>query len=141
MNNGKLFDLPPKCPGMLSTKLTSLFGWRHTYRVHHRQKGINHFSQHNLHKTYSLNITPKKQHNTSSSNPSLPETSSMVNSKLSGKSTSSNGLEIPQIQLSLSPDESFFVFVFVSFISCLLIAKDHKQSFHNSVVRAVDFML
>lgn len=80
MNNGKMFDMPPKCPGMLSTKLTGLFGWRHTYRVHHRQKGINHFAQHNLHKSYSLNLPPKKHHETSASNPSLPEAASMVNS-------------------------------------------------------------
>jgi hypothetical protein len=79
MNNGKMFDLPPKCPGMLTTKLTGLFGWRHTYRVHHRQKGINHFNQNNLQKTYSLNLPSKKLHEASASNPSLPEASSTVN--------------------------------------------------------------
>ena len=79
MNNGKMFDLPPKCPGMLSTKLTGLFGWRHTYRVHHRQKGISHFNQQNLHKTYSLNLPPKKLNEKSASNPSLPEATSTVN--------------------------------------------------------------
>jgi hypothetical protein len=80
MNNGKLFDLPPKCPGMLTSKLTGIFGWRHTYRVHHRQKGINHnhfntSSNPNLHKTYSLNLPPKKYNDNelTASNPSLPE--------------------------------------------------------------------
>lgn len=79
MNNGKMFDLPPKCPGMLTSKLTGLFGWRHTYRVHHRQKGLNHLhsnSSNNLHKTYSLNLPPKKSHELTASNPSLPEASS-----------------------------------------------------------------
>lgn len=76
--NGKLFDVPPKCPGLLSTKLTALFGWRHTYRVHHRQKGISHHNQPNLHKTYSLNLQPKKTIEISASNPSLPEASSVV---------------------------------------------------------------
>lgn len=75
MNNGKFFDLPPKCPGMLTSKLTGLFGWRHTYRVHHRQKGLNHFNN-NLQKTYSLNLPPKKYHETTESNPSLQESSS-----------------------------------------------------------------
>lgn len=89
MNNGKLFDHRVKCPGMLASKLTGLFGWRHTYRVHDRQKGINHYhNSHNLHKTYSLNLPPKRFHETTSSNPSLPEasqsSSSSVNTVMSG---------------------------------------------------------
>lgn len=74
MNNGKLFDHRTKCPGMLASKLSGIFGWRHTYRVHDRQKGINHFhNNQNLHKTYSLNLPPKRLNETTSSNPSLPE--------------------------------------------------------------------
>jgi hypothetical protein len=88
MNNGKLFDHRVKCPGMLTSKLTGLFGWRHTYRVHDRQKGINHYhNSQNLHKTYSLNLPPKRFHETTSSNPSLPEassSSSSVNTVMSG---------------------------------------------------------
>lgn len=82
MNNGKLFDHHRvKCPGILTSKLTGLFGWRHTYRVHDRQKGINHFHNNNLHKTYSLNLPPKRYHETiSSSNPSLPEAASQSSS-------------------------------------------------------------
>lgn len=84
MNNGKMFDYPPKCPGLLTSKLSGLFGWRHTYRVHHRQKGLdhNHFhsSSQNLHKTYSLNLPPKKHHEITASNPSLPEASSSSSS-------------------------------------------------------------
>ena len=79
-----MFDYPPKCPGMLTSKLSSIFGWRHTYRVHHRQKGLNHYynnNNNNLHKTYSLNLPPKKIHETSASNPSLPEASSSSSSK------------------------------------------------------------
>lgn len=49
----KMFDVPPKCPA-LADKLTGLFSWRHTYRVHHRQKGIPHTSY--LHKSYSLTL-------------------------------------------------------------------------------------
>jgi hypothetical protein len=56
-NKEKMFDLPPKCPA-LADKLTGLFGWRHTYKVHQRQKGIAHFN-YNLQKTYSLNLPPK----------------------------------------------------------------------------------
>lgn len=50
-----MFDVPPKCPA-LADKLTGLFGWRHTYRVHHKHKGLRHTA---LHKTYSLNL-PRK---------------------------------------------------------------------------------
>lgn len=79
MNNGKMFDMPPKCPGMLTSKLTGLFGWRQTYRVHHRQKGLDHYTQHNLHKTYSLNLPIRKNDRTSASNPSLSAASTTVN--------------------------------------------------------------
>lgn len=79
MNNGKMFDMPPKCPGMLTSKLTGLFGWRQTYRVHHRQKGLDHYTQHNLHKTYSLNLPLRKNDRTSASNPSLSAASTTVN--------------------------------------------------------------
>lgn len=83
MNNGKLFDHRVKCPGMLTSKLTGLFGWRHTYRVHDRQKGINHYhNSQNLHKTYSLNLPPKRFDETSSSNPSLPEASQSSSSSV-----------------------------------------------------------
>lgn len=37
----RMFDVPPKCPTLTDT-LTGLFGWRHTYRVHHKHKGISH---------------------------------------------------------------------------------------------------
>lgn len=70
LSNGKLFVTPPKCPALFANKLTGLFGWRHTYRVHHHQKSISHYNQ-NLHKTYSLNLPPKKEHETSASNSSL----------------------------------------------------------------------
>lgn len=51
-----MFDIPPKCPA-LADKITGIFGWRHTYRVHHKQKGIPHTSY--LHKSYSLTL-PRK---------------------------------------------------------------------------------
>lgn len=51
-----MFDIPPKCPA-IADKITGIFGWRHTYRVHHRHKDIKHHSY--LHKTYSLNL-PRK---------------------------------------------------------------------------------
>ena len=51
-----MFDIPPKCPA-LADKITGLFGWRHTYRVHHKQKGIPHTSF--LNKSYSLTL-PRK---------------------------------------------------------------------------------
>ena len=84
MNNGKLFDNHHrvKCPGMLTSKLTGLFGWRHTYRVHDRQKGLNHFHNNNLQKTYSLNLSPKRYSETTSSNPSLLESSSSSSSAI-----------------------------------------------------------
>uniref|UniRef100_A0A182IRN4 PDZ domain-containing protein n=1 Tax=Anopheles atroparvus TaxID=41427 RepID=A0A182IRN4_ANOAO len=49
-----MFELPPKCPA-LADKITGIFGWRHTYQVHQRQKGIAHGNQY-LHKSYSLNL-------------------------------------------------------------------------------------
>ncbi|XP_001845381.2 partitioning defective 3 homolog isoform X1 [Culex quinquefasciatus] len=52
-----VFELPPKCPA-LADKITGIFGWRHTYRVSQKQKGIPHCNQY-LHKTYSLNL-PRK---------------------------------------------------------------------------------
>ncbi|XP_058445120.1 partitioning defective 3 homolog isoform X2 [Malaya genurostris] len=52
-----VFELPPKCPA-LADKITGIFGWRHTYRVSQKQKGIPHCQQY-LHKTYSLNL-PRK---------------------------------------------------------------------------------
>lgn len=123
MNNGKMFDLPPKCPGMLTTKLTGLFGWRHTYRVSHRQKGIDHHSQQNLHKTYSLNLSPKKLHETSASNPSLLEATSTVKLLL-------RALEIPQVYLCLSPDES-------SVCGLCVAAEYHKKAFTIFVLASV----
>lgn len=81
MSNNKKFDLPPKCPGMLSTKISGLFGWRHTYRVHHLQKGINHYPE-NLQKSYSLNLPPPKRTcEKRASHPSLRDASSMVIAK------------------------------------------------------------
>uniref|UniRef100_A0A182X8S2 PDZ domain-containing protein n=1 Tax=Anopheles quadriannulatus TaxID=34691 RepID=A0A182X8S2_ANOQN len=52
-----IFELPPKCPA-LANKITGIFGWRHTYQVHQRQKGIPHGNQY-LYKSYSLNL-PRK---------------------------------------------------------------------------------
>uniref|UniRef100_A0A182VVF4 PDZ domain-containing protein n=1 Tax=Anopheles minimus TaxID=112268 RepID=A0A182VVF4_9DIPT len=52
-----IFELPPKCPA-LASKITGIFGWRHTYQVHQRQKSIPHCSQY-LYKSYSLNL-PRK---------------------------------------------------------------------------------
>lgn len=49
-----MFDVPPKCPA-LADKLTGLFSWRQTYRVHHRQKDITHTSF--LSKRYSSTIS------------------------------------------------------------------------------------
>ncbi|KFB42543.1 AGAP000869-PA-like protein [Anopheles sinensis] len=49
-----MFELPPKCPA-LADKITGIFGWRHTYQVHQRQKGIAHGNQY-LYKSYSLNL-------------------------------------------------------------------------------------
>ncbi|XP_031627104.1 partitioning defective 3 homolog isoform X4 [Contarinia nasturtii] len=49
-----MFDVPPKCPA-LADKLTGLFSWRQTYRVHHRQKGITHTSY--LNKRHSLTLS------------------------------------------------------------------------------------
>ncbi|GAB0086605.1 partitioning defective 3 homolog [Sergentomyia squamirostris] len=48
-----MFDLPPKCPA-LATKLSGIFGWRHTYRVQAKHKDLTH-----LRKSYSLTI-PRK---------------------------------------------------------------------------------
>uniref|UniRef100_A0A182N8I9 PDZ domain-containing protein n=1 Tax=Anopheles dirus TaxID=7168 RepID=A0A182N8I9_9DIPT len=53
-----IFELPPKCPA-LANKITGIFGWRHTYQVHQRQKGIPHGNQYHLYKSYSLNL-PRK---------------------------------------------------------------------------------
>uniref|UniRef100_A0A182R114 PDZ domain-containing protein n=1 Tax=Anopheles farauti TaxID=69004 RepID=A0A182R114_9DIPT len=50
-----IFELPPKCPA-LATKITGIFGWRHTYQVHQRQKGIPHCNHYHLYKSYSLNL-------------------------------------------------------------------------------------
>ncbi|XP_058064401.1 uncharacterized protein LOC131214064 [Anopheles bellator] len=55
--NAALFVLPPKCPA-LADKISGIFGWRHTYQVHQRQKGIPHGNQY-LCKSYSLNL-PRK---------------------------------------------------------------------------------
>uniref|UniRef100_A0A182LZX5 PDZ domain-containing protein n=1 Tax=Anopheles culicifacies TaxID=139723 RepID=A0A182LZX5_9DIPT len=52
-----IFELPPKCPA-LASKITGIFGWRHTYQVHQRHKGIAHCSQY-LYKSYSFNL-PRK---------------------------------------------------------------------------------
>lgn len=52
-----MFDTPPKCPA-IAHKLNGLFSWRHTYRVQHRQKGLQHLNGH-LHKSYSLQL-PRK---------------------------------------------------------------------------------
>ncbi|XP_053677892.1 uncharacterized protein LOC128728296 [Anopheles nili] len=52
-----IFELPPKCPA-LANKISGIFGWRHTYQVHQRQKGIAHCQQ-QLCKSYSLNL-PRK---------------------------------------------------------------------------------
>lgn len=49
-----MFDVPPKCPA-LADKLTGLFSWRQTYRVHHRQKDIAHTSF--LNKRYSSTLS------------------------------------------------------------------------------------
>lgn len=62
-----VFELPPKCPA-LADKITGIFGWRHTYRVSQKQKGIPHCNQY-LHKTYSLNL-PRKVRFPSSKSPS-----------------------------------------------------------------------
>lgn len=53
-----MFDVPPKCPA-LADKISGIFSWRHTYRVHHKQKGIPHTSY--LHKSYSLKL-PSERH-------------------------------------------------------------------------------
>lgn len=47
-----MFDVPPKCPA-LADKLTGLFNWRHTYKVHEKHKGLAHGL---LQKSYSLNL-------------------------------------------------------------------------------------
>lgn len=47
-----MFDVPPKCPA-LADKLTGLFNWRHTYKVHEKHKGLSHGL---LQKSYSLNL-------------------------------------------------------------------------------------
>lgn len=53
-----MFDVPPKCPA-LADKITGLFSWRHTYRVHHRQKGITHTSY--LNKSGSIATLQQKE--------------------------------------------------------------------------------
>ncbi|XP_037921001.1 partitioning defective 3 homolog B isoform X5 [Hermetia illucens] len=50
-----MFDVPPKCPA-LADKLTGIFGWRHTYRVSQKHKGLSHTY---LQKSYSLTL-PKR---------------------------------------------------------------------------------
>lgn len=47
-----MFDVPPKCPA-LADKLTGLFNWRHTYKVHEKHKGLPHGL---FQKSYSLNL-------------------------------------------------------------------------------------
>lgn len=47
-----MFDVPPKCPA-LADKLTGLFNWRHTYKVHEKHKGLSHGL---FQKSYSLNL-------------------------------------------------------------------------------------
>lgn len=55
-----MFDIPPRCPA-IADKLTGIFSWRHTYRVHHRHKGIAQGSHGHLHKTYSLQLPNNKK--------------------------------------------------------------------------------
>lgn len=50
-----MFDVPPKCPA-LADKISGLFSWRQTYRVHHRQKDIAHTSF--LNKRYQASVSP-----------------------------------------------------------------------------------
>lgn len=47
-----MFDVPPKCPA-LADKLTGLFNWKHTYKVHEKHKGLSHGL---FQKSYSLNL-------------------------------------------------------------------------------------
>lgn len=47
-----MFDVPPKCPA-LADKLTGLFNWKHTYKVHEKHKGLSHGL---FRKSYSLNL-------------------------------------------------------------------------------------
>lgn len=47
-----MFDVPPKCPA-LADKLSGLFNWRHTYKVHEKHKGLSHGL---FQKSYSLNL-------------------------------------------------------------------------------------
>lgn len=61
-----MFDVPPKCPA-LADKLTGLFSWRHTYRVHHRQKGITHTSY--LNKSNSVTLPQREASDTASDVP------------------------------------------------------------------------
>ncbi|XP_063705106.1 partitioning defective 3 homolog isoform X2 [Culicoides brevitarsis] len=59
-----MFDLVPsrRCPA-IADKLTGIFSWRHTYRVHHRHKGIAQGSHGHLHKTYSLQLPNHNNNN------------------------------------------------------------------------------
>lgn len=70
-----MFDVPPKCPA-LADKLTGLFSWRHTYRVHHKQKGIPHAAY--LNKSYSLTL-PSRTSLTTNDNDNTNEDSSDKN--------------------------------------------------------------
>lgn len=60
-----MFDVPPKCPA-LADKLTGLFSWRHTYRVHHKQKGIQHSTY--LNKSYSLTLPTRTNEDNANGN-------------------------------------------------------------------------
>ncbi|XP_055370889.1 partitioning defective 3 homolog isoform X2 [Condylostylus longicornis] len=50
-----MFDIPPKCPA-LADKLTGIFGWRATYRVSQKHKGLQHTY---LQKSYSMTLPSK----------------------------------------------------------------------------------
>ncbi|XP_037932113.1 uncharacterized protein LOC119666905 [Teleopsis dalmanni] len=51
-----MFDISPKCPA-LASKLSGIFGWRHTYKVSEKHEGITHAY---LQKSYSLTLPPKR---------------------------------------------------------------------------------
>lgn len=58
-----MFDISPKCP-TLTSKLSGIFGWRHTYKVSAKHDGITHAY---LKKSYSLTLPKRSAAATSTS--------------------------------------------------------------------------
>lgn len=83
-----MFDVPPKCPA-LADKLSGLFNWKHTYKVHEKHKGLSHGL---FQKSYSLNLS--RGNATAATNTQATTTTN--NSLSSGKRASVAGRLVKQ---------------------------------------------